>query len=89
MSLNSAYIDAAENFQGKKTKALQSDNGGEYTSNQFMVFLKENGIKHRLTVPYNTWQNIKHILRYAQRTKYLTLNYEKKASQILTYTDAD
>ena len=35
----------------------RSDNGGEYTSNEFEAFFKEVGIKRELTTPYNPQQN--------------------------------
>lgn len=38
---------------GKKRKVLRSDNGGEYTSNDFNNFCKEAGIKWEKTVSYN------------------------------------
>ena len=41
----------------QKLKALRSDNGGEYLSNEFKEFLQENGIKHELTVVYSPQQN--------------------------------
>jgi transposase InsO family protein len=41
----------------KKIKFLRSDNGGEYTSNDFKDFCKEAGIKRELTVSYNPQQN--------------------------------
>eukprot|EP00171_Calliarthron_tuberculosum_P022031 IDg22031t1 len=40
-----------------KLKCLRSDNGGEYLSNEFKVFLQSQGIKHELTVPYTPQQN--------------------------------
>jgi hypothetical protein len=46
-----------ENQTGKKIKVLRSDNGGEYTSNEFRDFCKEAGIKRELTVPFNPQQN--------------------------------
>jgi transposase InsO family protein len=46
-----------ENLTGKKIKVLRTDNGGEYTSNDFSDFCKEAGIKRELTVPYNPQQN--------------------------------
>jgi transposase InsO family protein len=46
-----------ENQTGKKIKVLRSDNGGEYTSNDFKDFCKEVGIKRELTVSYNPQQN--------------------------------
>ena len=42
-----------ENQSEKRIKTLRSDNGGEYTSNEFEAFCKEEGIKRELTTPYN------------------------------------
>jgi transposase InsO family protein len=42
-----------ENQTGKKIKILRSDNGSEYTFNEFKNFCKEAGIKRELTVPFN------------------------------------
>jgi hypothetical protein len=36
---------------------LKSDNGGEYTSEEFKDFCRETGIKRELTTPYNPQQN--------------------------------
>ena len=47
----------AVNISGKPVKILRSDNGGEYTSKEFESYLKENGIIHQLSVPYNPAQN--------------------------------
>ena len=38
-------------------KVLRSDNGGEYTSNNFAKFCGEKGISHEFTVPYCPQQN--------------------------------
>ena len=47
-----------ENLYGKKKiKTLRSDNGGEFTSNEFKDFCKEVGIKRELTTPCNPKQN--------------------------------
>ena len=46
-----------ENLTGMKIKILRSNNGGEFTSNNFNDFCKEAGIKRELTVPYNPQQN--------------------------------
>jgi transposase InsO family protein len=46
-----------ENLSGKKIKILRSNNGGEYTSNEFKDFCKEARIKRELTTPYNPQQN--------------------------------
>lgn len=32
---------------------LGTNNGGEYTSNDFEQYLKDNGIKHQTKIPYN------------------------------------
>ena len=47
----------ATNVSGKGIKVIHTDNGGEYCSTEFESFLKENGIVHQLTVPYNPVQN--------------------------------
>jgi transposase InsO family protein len=46
-----------ENQTGKKIKVLISDNGGEYTSNEFSDFCATEGIKREVTVPYNPQYN--------------------------------
>jgi hypothetical protein len=42
-----------ENLFGSKIKILRSDNGDEYTSNEFKDFCREARIKSDLTTPYN------------------------------------
>jgi transposase InsO family protein len=46
-----------ENLSERKIKILRSDNGGEYTSKEFMSFCKYVRIKRELTTPYNPQQN--------------------------------
>jgi hypothetical protein len=46
-----------ENQTGKKIRVLRSDNGGEYTSKDFMDFCAGEGIRRELIVPYNPQQN--------------------------------
>jgi transposase InsO family protein len=46
-----------ENRTGNKIRVLRSDNGGEYTSNDFNDFCREAGIKRELTLPCNPQQN--------------------------------
>jgi len=46
-----------ENPCNLKISTLRSDNGGEYTSNQFVDFCKSADIKHQLTLPYTPQQN--------------------------------
>ena len=40
-----------------KIKALQTDNGKEYISTDFVQLLQQHGIDHRLTCPYSHQQN--------------------------------
>jgi hypothetical protein len=42
-----------ENQTGKRIKVLRSDNGGEYSSRQFVDFCAQHGIRREMTVPYN------------------------------------
>jgi hypothetical protein len=46
-----------ENYFNLKIKQVQTDGGGEYTSNKFLSFLSTNGILHRLTCPHTSQQN--------------------------------
>jgi transposase InsO family protein len=46
-----------ENLTNKKIKTLRIDNGGEYTSKEFIAFSKSAGIRRELTVPHNPQQN--------------------------------
>jgi transposase InsO family protein len=47
----------AENIFSTKIKQFQSNNGGEYVSNQFKQFITQNGILHRLTCLHISQQN--------------------------------
>ena len=42
-----------ENHTEKKIKTFQSDNGGEFTSDEFKELCKDSWIKRELTSPYN------------------------------------
>ena len=46
-----------ETSSGQKPKTLRSDNGGEYTSAEFTVYLKKEGVRHELTVSKTPQQN--------------------------------
>ena len=46
-----------ENPYEKKIKILRSDNGGEFTLDDFKSFYKEVGIERELSTPYNPQQN--------------------------------
>jgi transposase InsO family protein len=41
----------------KQVKALRSDNGGEYISNEFKDFCSREGIRRELIAPHNPQQN--------------------------------
>ena len=45
------------NLKWTKNKTLRSDNGGEYTSEEFTEYLKKEGVCHELTVPKTPQQN--------------------------------
>jgi hypothetical protein len=51
------FKSLVENLSERKIKKLRSDNGGEYTSNEFGSFCKDAKIKRELTTPYNPQQN--------------------------------
>ena len=46
-----------KNHIEKKIKTFQSNNGKEFTSNEFKYLRKESGIKRELSTPYNPQQN--------------------------------
>ena len=46
-----------ENYTEKKINIFRSDNGGEFTSNEFKELYKYLGIKRELSTPYNPQQN--------------------------------
>jgi hypothetical protein len=46
-----------EKESGKQMKALRSDNGGEYISNEFKDFCSREGIRRELIAPHNPQQN--------------------------------
>ena len=46
-----------ENHTENKIKTFRSDNGREFTSNEFKELCKELGIKRDLSTPYNPQQN--------------------------------
>ena len=51
------FLEMAETLHDRKLKVLQSDNGGEYNSNEFRDFLIERGIQKYETIPYSPQQN--------------------------------
>ena len=46
-----------ENDEKTHIGSLRTDNGKEYTSNEFENYLHQHGIKHQTIVPYNPQQN--------------------------------
>ena len=46
-----------ENHTVKKIKTFRSDNGEEFTSNEFKYLCKDSGIKRELCTPYNPKHN--------------------------------
>ena len=46
-----------ENLYEKKIKIFRTDNGGEYSSNEFESYLQEAGIRHEKTIPKTPEQN--------------------------------
>ena len=46
-----------ENHIEKKIKTIRSDNGREFTSNEFKELCKESRIKREFSTPYNPQQN--------------------------------
>ena len=42
-----------ENHTENKIKTFRSDNGGEFTSNEFKELCKDSGIKREFSTPYN------------------------------------
>jgi hypothetical protein len=46
-----------ENLTNKKIKTLRTDNGGEYTSKEFIAFCKSTGIRREMIVLHNPQQN--------------------------------
>ena len=53
------YVTYVENQGGNQgnVKLLRTDNGGEYTSNDFVKYCAEKGISHQFTNPYCPEQN--------------------------------
>ena len=46
-----------ENHTEKNIKTIHSDNGGEFTLNEFKELCKESGIKREFSTPYNPQHN--------------------------------
>lgn len=51
------YIATVERQTGHKVKTIRSDNGGEFTSNNWSKYMRDNGIEHHYTPPDSHAQN--------------------------------
>ncbi|KAI3813170.1 hypothetical protein L1987_17887 [Smallanthus sonchifolius] len=51
------FKQRVENEVGTKLKMLRTNRGGEFTSNEFSQYCKDNGIARQLTAPYSPQQN--------------------------------
>ncbi|GKA40816.1 retrotransposon protein, putative, ty1-copia subclass [Tanacetum coccineum] len=54
---SNVFKNEVENQLGKTIKAIRSDRGGEYISQEFKDYLKANGIVQQLTPPYTPQHN--------------------------------
>ena len=52
-----AFKELVENEENIKLKCLRSDNGGEFTSNEFNEFCETHGIKRKFASPKTPQQN--------------------------------
>ncbi len=52
-----SFRNKVETQTGRKIRAIRSDGGGEYMSDQFKNFLEKNGIHHQQTCAYTPQQN--------------------------------
>jgi transposase InsO family protein len=89
------YQAEVERFTGKKIRALRSDGGGEYISNNFSAHLKHCGIQHQLTAPHTPSQNgvaerynrtLKSAMRSIMRESTLSTNFWADAIAYVNYT---
>jgi len=66
------FIIKVKNFFDKNIKTIRSDNGGEFSSNNFKILLEKYGIEHQYSCPYSPQQNAiverkhKHLLEVAR-----------------------
>lgn len=90
-----AFKALVENETGKKLKCLRSDRGGEFTSNEFVKYCDEQGIKRQVSVPRTPQKNgvaerMNKTIVDAARTMILQGNMSKmfwrEAVSIVVYT---
>ncbi|CAI7766804.1 unnamed protein product [Closterium sp. NIES-54] len=51
------WLRMVERQQDRIVKAIRTDRGGEFLSKEFSLWLKKNGIRHSLTMPYSPAMN--------------------------------
>ena len=51
------YVAYAEHETARKLKVIRSENGGEYTSHEWLSYCQENGIKHSMGPPHSPQLN--------------------------------
>ncbi|CAI7740376.1 unnamed protein product [Closterium sp. NIES-53] len=51
------WLPMVERQQDRLVKAIHTDRGGEFLSKEFSLWLKKNGIRHSLTMPYSPAMN--------------------------------
>ncbi|CAI7876082.1 unnamed protein product [Closterium sp. NIES-53] len=51
------WLPMVERQQDRLVKAIRTDRGGEFLSKEFSLWLKKNGIRHSLTMPYSPGMN--------------------------------
>ncbi|CAI7919596.1 unnamed protein product [Closterium sp. NIES-54] len=51
------WLPMVERQQNRLVKAIRTDRGGEFLSKEFGLWLKKNGIRHSLTMPYSPAMN--------------------------------
>ncbi|CAI7871029.1 unnamed protein product [Closterium sp. NIES-53] len=51
------WLPMVERQQDRLVKAIRTDRGGEFLSKEFSLWIKKNGIRHSLTMPYSPAMN--------------------------------
>ncbi|GJY24301.1 retrovirus-related pol polyprotein from transposon TNT 1-94 [Tanacetum coccineum] len=75
------FKNEVENQLGKTIKAIRSDRGGEYISQEFKDYLKANGIVQQLTPPYTPQHNGVSERRNQSATRILNMVPTKKVDK--------
>ncbi|PNX77519.1 retrotransposon protein [Trifolium pratense] len=88
------FKNKVEKESEKSIKILRTDGGGEYTSNEFIKFLVEQGIEHEVTAPYTPQHNglaerrnkiVVNMVRSMLKEKYLPINLWGEAVNTAVY----